>query len=353
MSDSTNERLYALLPAIYRLRDRQQGQPLRALTAAIEDQFQTLLADMEALYDNWFVETADDWVVPYIADLVGVDTLPNAASNQRRLVANTLGYRRRKGTLATLEHVAQDVSGWLVHAVDYGQLLTMTQHVGHVRNRTGRTVQLRRSTALDAVNGPFDPIPRTVDVRDLQVTGSANRAGKYRPDQVGLFVWRLKTYPVINGPAHEVRANIGEPPLPPGCYTFDPLGRGTALFNEPHEISNISDQLRPLNVPQPISRVAFADDLRTYDARYRSLDKPHQPRNSRYYGPDRSVFVIRNGQPVYPGDVIGADLSHWQIPAVSGKVLAIDPDLGRLRWLDQPTSPDHGRVEVCYSLWLQ
>ena len=35
MSTLNAERLYALLPAVYRIRDEQQGHPLRALVALI------------------------------------------------------------------------------------------------------------------------------------------------------------------------------------------------------------------------------------------------------------------------------------------------------------------------------
>ena len=42
MSTLTAERLYSLLPAVYRLRDADQGEPLRALLAAFAEQFAAL-----------------------------------------------------------------------------------------------------------------------------------------------------------------------------------------------------------------------------------------------------------------------------------------------------------------------
>ncbi|HRP22095.1 MAG TPA: hypothetical protein PK925_15830, partial [Alicycliphilus sp.] len=71
MSLLTPERLYQLLPAIHRLRDAEQGQPLRALLAVIEEELTALELDAARLYDNWFIETCDEWTVPYIGDLVG------------------------------------------------------------------------------------------------------------------------------------------------------------------------------------------------------------------------------------------------------------------------------------------
>jgi hypothetical protein len=66
---SIEERFYALLPQLYRDRDQLQGQPLRALLAVLEGEYQALKTDMEATYDNWFVDTCDQWVLPYLADL--------------------------------------------------------------------------------------------------------------------------------------------------------------------------------------------------------------------------------------------------------------------------------------------
>ena len=49
MSTLSAERLYSLLPAIYRIRDEQQGHPLRALIALIAQEFESLEEDVEHL----------------------------------------------------------------------------------------------------------------------------------------------------------------------------------------------------------------------------------------------------------------------------------------------------------------
>src|SRR5438477_3215390 len=68
--NNTLDRLYELLPAIYRLRDADRGYPLRDLLRVVAEQVNVVEDDIHQLYDNWFIETAQDWVVPYIADLV-------------------------------------------------------------------------------------------------------------------------------------------------------------------------------------------------------------------------------------------------------------------------------------------
>ena len=43
---SERERLYDLLPAIYRIRDAEEGEVLRALLGVIEEEMQALEQDM-------------------------------------------------------------------------------------------------------------------------------------------------------------------------------------------------------------------------------------------------------------------------------------------------------------------
>ena len=68
-----------------------------------------LAESLEQLYDDQFIETCAPWVAPYIGDLVGYRTLhgvvPQVAS-PRAEVANTIRYRRRKGTVSVLEQLA-------------------------------------------------------------------------------------------------------------------------------------------------------------------------------------------------------------------------------------------------------
>ena len=96
-----SDHIFDLLPAVLRIRDQAQGDALRALLAVIEREESALEANIGQLYDDAFIETCQEWVVPYIGDLLGVRPLlsiDDPSFTQRGYVANTLGYRRRKGT---------------------------------------------------------------------------------------------------------------------------------------------------------------------------------------------------------------------------------------------------------------
>src|SRR5262245_17427656 len=139
----TQDRLYELLPAIYRLRDAERGYPLRDLLRVIAEQVTAIEENITQLYDDWFIETASDWAVPYIAALVGYQPVqaagdPTASRPDenrilvpRRDVAQTIAFRRRRGTLSVLELVAEAVSQWPVRAVEFYRLLEWTQHLNY------------------------------------------------------------------------------------------------------------------------------------------------------------------------------------------------------------------------------
>ena len=112
-----------------------------------------LAESLEQVYDDQFIETCAPWVAPYIGDLIGYRTLhgvvPQVAS-PRAEVANTIRYRRRKGTVSVLEQLARDVTGWPARAVEFFELLATTQYMNHVRPHAAATADLRERGAARA-----------------------------------------------------------------------------------------------------------------------------------------------------------------------------------------------------------
>ncbi|MCU1264367.1 MAG: hypothetical protein JWM21_685 [Acidobacteria bacterium] len=363
-----SEKLYSLLPAVYRIRDielaeqldnlltpseqaelqllrssspltekqerrlevleekRQRG-PLKALLSVIAEQSVVLADNLEQLYDDFFIETCAEWAVPYIGDLLGVrgiSVFPGARFTERAFVANTMAYRRRKGTAAVLEQLARDVTGWDASVVEYFKLLATTQYMNHIRRENLSLSDIGNSHWLEFLNTPFDKLARTVDVRRIEP-----RRGKYNIPNIGIYLWRLGSYSVTNAPAFK---------LDSGRYLFDALGKDIRVYNDPETEDEITHLALPINVPMPLERRILDRHLDTY------------------YGPNKSLLVTVDGVDIPiaesspPGAALSVcicDLSGWtHRPA--GKV-AIDPVLGRIAFpVTSPPLPAPTSVQVTY-----
>ena len=68
-------------------------------------------------------------MIPYIADLLATNLVNSLdARGQRVDVAKTIYYRRRKGTLAVLEEIAANITGWDARAVEFFRRMGRTRH---------------------------------------------------------------------------------------------------------------------------------------------------------------------------------------------------------------------------------
>lgn len=347
MSSQKADRLYELLPAVHRLRDADRGYPLRALLQVISEQVNIVDADIAQLYENWFVETCQDWVVPYIGDLVGYTPLydigeptgmlkPRALTRERILiprseVANTVRFRRRKGTVAVLEDLAQAVAGWPGRAVEFYRLLSFTQNINYLRLDRGRTVDVRDGDALDDLGSAFEEVAHIVDVRCI---GARHFPEFYNIPSVGVFVWRLKTYSVTQAPAY------CEEQESPNCFVFSVLGNDTPLYNRSQRTS-----VHPpgkLNLPTPITRRGLESFESSEATESITSGIPY------YYGQGKS-FEIWTGSPralVDPASLVVADLTDWTYRPLPGQV-AVDPMLGRICF--PPTQTRRQGVWVTYN----
>lgn len=359
------DRLFDLLPVVLRERDAAEGSPLRALLRIVAEQASLVESDIEGLWDDLFIETCRSWVIPYIGDLVsnrllfdsnrlplehtarhlfddltGPDLRPPLAVRTRADVAKTIYYRRRKGTLPMLEELARDVTGYAAHAVEYFELLGWTQHREHFRPQSC-WVDVRNVDRMDRVHRPFDETSHTVDVRRI-----ASDEGWHNIHNVGFFLYRLGSYPLVNVPARRASA--------PWRYHFSPLGNPAPLFTRWRREGDESGLATERHVPAPIRGPFFHEDL----VRHRNLaPPPARPPFTDLYGlPDGSFFVTRNGVPVDPTQnpnappsvfqpqVICRQLDPWPPAPPAGRVVAIDVESGRLAigdgWPDATHSVD-------------
>lgn len=298
------DRIYGLLPAFYRIRDAEQGYALKGLLSVIAEQVAVLEEDLNQLYDNQFIETCAEWVVPYIGDLVGARGLfvfKNATFSQRALVANTLKDRRRKGTASSIQELAQGVTQWNATVVEFFQELATSQYMNHIRVANVVMPDLRNGDALESIGTPFDSSARTFEARRI-----ATNRGKYNISNIGIFLWRVTAYPLTDA----FPASAG-----PSQFKFDPLGLDRVLYIRPED--------HPAKVTQALTRRMFAANLK------RSVEEGVDG----YYGVGKSLSIRVDGVDVPVSEVRSCNLSDvsaggWAQSATD-KYL-IDPVLGRL-----------------------
>jgi hypothetical protein len=362
MNTPSNNRLYQLLPAIYRERDRflagnyrkslDQAE-LKQLLAIIERELDILETDIGDLYENWFIETCDDWVVPYIGDLLGVSGIGTRNNHPQQLtqvggygrqetrayVANTLAYRRRKGTATVLEQLARDVTGWRARAVEFFEHLAISQNLNHLRLKN-TTVDLKASGQIQLVGSPFEEQA----AYSVEISQISSDRGKYNIYNIGLFLWRLHTYRLVRVRAYQVQNSDSNPQG--RCYTFSPLGNFIPLFNLPQLETDIAHLAEEINVP---------GKLRT------------DPNYPGYYSPNPVFQIFINGQPhpIPPEEVLitklnqdNTPLEKWEIPKNEPqptitdspkqiKRVAVDPEYGKIAFLDQNV-PSQVTVNYAY-----
>ncbi len=348
------DRLYHLLPAVHRLRDaKENGDQLRALLGIVEEQLDEVEADIERLHDDWFIETCQEWVVPYIGDLLGVRGLievEGAPFSQRGLVANTIAYRRAKGTVAVLEQLARDVTGWGARAVEYFERLATTRAMNHRRRSDVAIADIRGADTAALTATPFELAQHLADVRHID-----NGRGRYDIAHVGLHVWRLQSYPFeVPATACPVAAATD---AERGRYTFSQLGHDLPLFNIPRAEEDFTHLAGEPNVAAPLRRRPLYDELRER----RRARAAHRTDFTESYFDDSQpvlrVMLVSGGdrEDVTPEQIAICDLSDavdppetgWRRPdAARGFKVGVDPVLGRLAL---PAGKRADAVEVAYA----
>lgn len=350
-NSQTRDRLYQLLPAIYRIRDELEGdRALQAIMAMIEAELGIVETDISNLYENWFIETCDPWVVPYLGDLLAVQDLdvdqPLTYGQQERraYVANTLAYRQRKGTTPVLEQLARDITGWGARMVESQPLLSTTQHINHLRSQA-QTVNLRRGIARpipERIGTPFErQVSYSADIG--QRTGDRSR---YNPASLSLYLWRLQSYPIERGIARAVAPDIDR------YFTFNPLGLSVPLLNTPQTEIELTTIATEINLPSLLTREALARELN----QRRSDTKIKLPTDPGGYFGDRPVLQLwavtgQTQQWIRPEEMIALAIdlkTRPTIPEINPEIqVAIDPETGRLAWL-APEVPDEIHVSYAY-----
>ena len=357
--------LYELLPAYYRVIDEEQGSPLEAFIGLLAREGGIVEDSITQLYENWFIETCDEWVVPYIGDLLGVKGVHEIEDatvySRRAYIANTLAYRRRKGTAPVIEQLALDITGWRSKVVEFFQLLSTAQNVNHVRLHNTVTPDLRKMNDLDLINTAFDKQSHTIDVRRIE-TGP----GLYNIMNLGVYLWRLASYPLKKADARLIPATVD---IPDAAYTFSQLGLNqlglyTHLFNNPQAEIDIVHLAEEINVPGLLRRRALYYELENAREAMVNGKTPAYQYFHESYPPVFEIFINGAVTPIPSEEIVICNLSSWRLPAASidynkyeldGTITtipkpitaAVDPVLGRITFAD-PASISEVLVNYSY-----
>jgi len=315
------------------LREKRSRGPLKTLLTLFGAEIGVLEENLAQLYDDLFIETCVDWVIPYIGDLIGYQPLHNLGQTKslaRAEVAHTIALRRRKGTVPVLEQLARDVTGWKARAVEYFQLLNATQYMNHLRPHCRYSPDMRQGRVLAAVGTPFETTSHTVDVRRIE-----NRRGRYNIPNIGIFLWRIEAYRHTQSPA--VRVDDRR-------YLISPLGQPLQIYTRPRSEDEITHLAEPINVPEPIRRRAMDAHLKLYyglrPAAGQDIDNC-----------DPSVVLYVDGAEIARDQVVVCNLAGngatWSNTVSPGKY-AIDPELGRVAVGGDLPVPEAVRVTYHY-----
>ncbi len=352
---SPRKALFARLPEIYRIRDTEQQPPgqLQAFLGAIEEAMAALHARTDMQYHDLFVEHCDDWVLPYIADLLGTSHLAGDPWTVRADLARTVFHRRRKGTLGAVESQVFSLSGWAAHAVEMRERLAWHQHLNHQRPDVGATpplalrsdprapvrggmASLRDPALLSLVDGPFDSCARVVDVKPP----AAGMAGWNLPN-LAVLLWRLQEFQVpLSRPVLRQIAPLLSAGAAALAVRFDIQAQGEPwpLFNTHRE--HADDDPPRLGsddeVPGPMPMARLSDGTPAgRSASYVAVQTYADPRAG-HPGSAAAGLILHLPDTPFSGQAWrfrGANLCAWETglaPALQAWEVAIDPLRGRL-----------------------
>jgi hypothetical protein len=352
--------LWDRLPELYRQRDLEQSpqEQLKSFLGLIERVLGDVHANIESLYHDFFIETCDDWVIPYIGDLLGTSHLAGDPATLRADVADTILLRRRKGTRGAIELLAHDLTRWPAHAVELFDKLAWTQHINHQRPDAGGDppyanaglrklaqggyVNLRDPAALSLLDTPFDPFAHFADVKP---PGFGQL--RYNLPDLAIFLWRLAenrvrhSLPVSRGVQAAGAVWVAR-------FDVHPLGARLQLFNRSH----YDPDVRPLmvtdldGVPGPIlpQRLDSRPAIPGTDAIFGVPDKyvtlttwdPSDLTTLTEVGLGLELQLPQAAVPAFDltqWSFRGENLCAWETalkPPLGNREVAIDPVIGRI-----------------------
>ncbi len=236
-------RLYALLPALYRIQDAapEGKEDLRKLIEILAGPLAAVRQNVNELHADLFIDTSGEAALPLLAEMVGTSLVFSDVDRNRLDVRGTVRWRRRKGTPPMLQEMAEELLGRQAPLVEGWKLCQVDQDLDILR--LDRVLpDIRARVIAESVDGPWDGPYHAVDLRV-----PARRTGRRHPRHVTWYVHPTRLFPLSEGtPAFVgdldgVLASDGDgvEPLTTGAgalgdatdwrYAFHPLGEDWPL----------------------------------------------------------------------------------------------------------------------------
>jgi hypothetical protein len=329
--EATTESLYALLPAHIRSVDVANGEALKSLFAVLAAGSSEIDREIEVLYDSQFIETAPEAALPDLAALIAAEPLrplpAGSGHNVRAFIANTLHYRRGKGTARVLEALATDVGGFGAVVVEYFMRLARAQNLIDVRVERPSTAYLIPGTTSARVATGFDTLSRLVDVRSI-----ARLGGRHHVPNVGIHILRpvvpfFAPSPGIDLSASDLALVPLARPWPggsvqrPGYFQLSAHpGRVLRLFNPDRRSRDGTGRATDTHLPDRLRRLAL--HLETEELRKAKLGRPSAVDATPWFDESGNPFTIylrRTGSKTFtrvkPDEIQIANFDATPIPA--------------------------------------
>jgi hypothetical protein len=231
--------LFQAVPAYFRLEDQSPAgrDELKHLLQVLAAPLGIARQSIEELHANLFIDSADDWVLRYLADMVGtVMVFPDAASN-RRDIRETVAFRRRKGTPRMLEDMGNTLTERVVVTQEGWQLVQLTQDLDLLRPE--RVIpDIRQAILAETESGPLCATHHLVDIRSISRT-----TGIFHPKHIAHWAHPTLLFPLEEGFPFNL-TEAGDPDL---RFAFHPLGVFLAL--RARRVSSSDVEIRTDRVP--------------------------------------------------------------------------------------------------------
>jgi hypothetical protein len=191
--------LYSLLPAIYKEYDAEENNILQEFLKIIASPAAALRRDIDGLLNDFFINSCEDWVIPYIGDLIAAKFVPNSSLNSRLDVQNTIHWRKLKGTRIGLEDLIRNTVNANAKVKEAFKFCSSSPHLGFTKNSanvidrskgsSSNFVNLHDQSSLNDMDSENDTISHLIDVRE-----PSHANGWYNIKNLMLFLPQLNVY---------------------------------------------------------------------------------------------------------------------------------------------------------------